>query len=70
MGPLQEEGTFDRIGFALVFNHYPIGKIADHGFVPYKALRMKFAIKIINLAATNKIPGVCSSAKEARTMAR
>jgi predicted nucleic acid-binding Zn ribbon protein len=69
MGPLQEAGAFDCMGFALMFNHRPIGQIADHGFVPSQTLRMKFAVKVINLAAANKVPGVCSSTKETRAMA-
>ncbi len=69
MGPLQEAGAFDRIGFSLVFDHCPIGKIADTGLMPCKALRMKLAVKVIYLAASNKVPGICSSTKEARTMA-
>ena len=70
MGPLQEAGAFNRIGFSLMLNHRPIGQIADHGFVPPKALRMKFAVKVINLAATDKAAGICPAAKEARAVAR
>ena len=69
MGPLQEVGTFDRIGVGLMFNHSPIGQILYFSIMPSKALRMKLAVKVINLAIANKVPGVCSSAKEARTMA-
>ena len=70
MGPLQEAGAFDRICAFLIFDHRPIGQIADNGFVPFKALPMKLAIKVINLATANKVLGVYSSTKEARTMTR
>ena len=70
MGPLQEEGIFDRMGFSLVFDHRPIGQIADTGLMFCKTLRVKLPVKIIYLAATNEIPGIFPAAKETRPVAR
>ena len=65
MGPLQETGAFDREGFSLVFNHRSIWQVTEACIMPCKALRMKLAVKVIDLAFSQKL--FCFSATAEKT---
>lgn len=65
MGPLQEAGAFDGEGFSLVLNHGSIWQVMHACFMPCKALRMKLAVKVIDLAFSQKL--FCFSATAEKT---
>jgi len=70
MRPLQETGALGRIGFALVFDHCAIWKFVYKRFMPCKALRVKLAIKVIDLAFSQESSCLSAAAEKTRSMAR
>ena len=70
MRPLQEVPAFNRVGVAALLDHGAIGQILDLGLMPSKALGMEFPVKVIDLAAANKAPGICPAAEETGPVAR
>jgi hypothetical protein len=70
MRPLQKAGAFDGVGFSLVFNHGPIWQVTHACFMPCEALRMKLAVKVIDLAFSQKLLCFSSTAEKTGPVAR
>ena len=47
-----------------MFDHRPFGKIVNARFMPSEALGMEFTVKVSNLAAADKAPGVRPAAEK------